>query len=250
MNRGSLRTFALRSLIVSVIATAVLGIVAVIGNKFDDLTVRILLSAVVVSVASLASLTCATLLERRQRHPLAVAGIALAVAAAGLILVGLWAHISATDYWRVTGTTGIVAIATAQICLLWLARPAARFAWVQWAAFAVWYGLAGIIVWMIWGEPPEEMIWRPLSVFAILSSAVTIVIPVLHKLNSGADAVSPPPSSNRMTCPHCGKELEVEVSEGTRISRISADTSGSEKETLIRVDPQHPLDPRASSPPL
>lgn len=237
MNRGSLRTFALRSLIVSVIATAVLGIVAVIGNRFDDLTVRILLSAVVVSVASLASLTCATLLERRQRHPLAVAGIALAVAAAGLILVGLWAHISATDYWRVTGTTGIVAIATAQICLLWLARPAARFAWVQWAAFAVWYGLAGIIVWMIWGEPPEEMIWRPLSVFAILSSAVTIVIPVLHKLNSGAAEAAAEPASSRMTCPHCGVELTLETEEGPRILRIVTDSHRSEQQSQIRAHP-------------
>ncbi len=41
-------------------------------------------------------------------------------------------------------------------------------------------------------------------------------------------------------------EQVLELPEGTRISRISADTCGSEKETLIRVDPQHPLDPRAS----
>ncbi len=237
MNRGSLRTFALRSLIISVIATAVLGIVAVLGNRFDDLTVRILLSAVVVSVASLASLTCATLLERRPRHPLATGGIALAVAAAALILVGLWAHINATDYWRVAGSAGVVAIATAQICLLWLARPAARFAWVQWAALAVWYGLAGIIVWTIWGDPPEEMIWRPLSVFAILSGAVTIIVPVLHKLNSGADAASPLPSSNRMTCPHCGKELTLEPEEGPRILRIVTDAHRSEEEPLISVHP-------------
>lgn len=237
MNRGSLRTFALRSLIVSVIATAVLGIIAVLGNRFDDLTVRILLSSVVVSIASLASLTCATLLERRPRHPLAVAGIALAVAAAGLILVGLWARINATDYWRVAGSTGVVAIASAQICLLWLARPAKRFEWVQWAAFAVWYGLAGIIVWVIFGEPPEEMIWRPLSVLAILSGAVTIVVPVLHKLNSGADEAAARPASNRMTCPHCGKELTLETEEGPRILRIVTDEHRSEEEPLIGVHP-------------
>ncbi len=237
MNRGSLRTFALRSLIISVIATAVLGIVAVLGNRFDDLTVRILLSAVVVSVASLASLTCATLLERRPRHTLATCGIALAVVAAGLILVGLWAHINATDYWRVTGSTGVVAIATAQICLLWLARPAARFAWVQWAALGVWYGLAGMIVWTIWGDPPEEMIWRPLSVFAILSGAVTIIVPVLHKLNAGADEAAVEPASNRMTCPHCGKELTLETEEGPRILRIATDEHGSEQQSQISVHP-------------
>lgn len=237
MNRGSLRSFALRSLIVSVIATALLGIIAVLGNRFDDLTARILMTSVVVSIASLASLTCATLLERRPRHPLALAGIALAVVAAALIVVGLWAHINATDYWRVSGSTGVVAIATAQICLLWLARPAARFAWVQWAAFAVWYGLAGIIVWMVWGDPPEEMIWRPLSVLAILAGAVTIVTPVLHKLNSGADEATPAPSSERMTCPHCGMELTLETEQGPRILRIAMDEHGSEKEAPIGIHP-------------
>ncbi len=238
MNRGSLRSFALRSLIVSVIATALLGIIAVLGNRFDDLTARILLTSVVVSIASLASLTCATFLERRPRHPLALAGIALAVVAAALIVVGLWAHINATDYWRVSGSVGVVAIVTAQICLLWLAQPAARFAWVQWAAFAVWYGLAGIIVWMIWGEPPEEMIWRPLSVLAILAGAVTIVVPVLHKLNSGAAAA---PAVERTTlhatCPDCGAGLTLEMEEGPQIVRIVVDEHGSKREALTGVQP-------------
>lgn len=215
MKKSSLRTLALRSLIVSVVATALLGIIAVLGNRFDDLTVRILLSAVVVSIASLASLTCATLVERQPRHPLATAGISLAVASAALILVGLWGHINATDYWRVTATAGIAAIATAQVCLLWLARPAARFAWVQWAALAVWYGLAGVIVWAIWGEPPEELIWRPMSIFAILAGAVTIVVPVLHKLNVPEAEPADEPVSIRLTCPDCGAALEGGSGEAT-----------------------------------
>lgn len=237
MNRGSLRTFALRSLIVSVIATALLGIIAVLGNTFDDLTVRILMTSVVVSIASLAALTCATLLERRPRHPLAIAGIALAVAAAALILVGLWSHINATDYWRVTGSTGVVAIATAQICLLWLAHPAERFAWVQWAAFAAWYGLAGIIVFMMWGDPPEEMIWRPLSVLAILAGAVTIVVPVLHKLNASAATPTVETTTLHATCPDCGAGLILEIAEGPQIERIVTDSDRSEEEPLISVHP-------------
>lgn len=215
MNRSGLRTLALRSLIVSVVATTALGIIAVLTNSFGDLTVRTLMSAVVVSIASLASLTCAALLERRPRHPLAVAGIALAVVAAALILAGLWLHLNDTDYWRATGTVGIVAIATAQICLLWLARPAARFAWVQWAAFGVWYGLAGIIVWMMWGEPSEEMIWRPLSVLAILAGAVTIVVPVLHKLNASDAEQAVEPVSIRLACPDCGADLDAGTGKGT-----------------------------------
>jgi len=235
MNRSRLRTLALRSLIVSVIATALLGIVAVLLNRFDDLTARILLTSVVISISSLASLTCATLLERRARHPLAIAGIVLSVLAGALIVVGLWARINASEYWRFTGSLGAVAICSAQICLLWLARPAPRFAWVQWAVFAIWYGLATIVVWMIYGEPSEELIRRPLSVVAILAGTVTIVVPVLHKLNSSSAPTGVDTVTLHATCPDCGVGLSLEMEEGPRIVRIVTDEHRSEKEPLIGV---------------
>lgn len=237
MNRSRLRTLALRSLIISVIATAVLGIVAVLLNRFDDTTARILLTAVVISVSSLASLTCATLLERSPRHPLAAAGIALSVLAGALIVVGIWARIRPEEYWKLTGSVGVVAIATSQICLLWLARPAKRFEWVKWAAFAVWYGLAGIIVWMIYGEPSEELVRQPLSVLAILAGTVTIVVPVLHKLNTAGEAKAVETTTLHATCPGCGAGLRLEVAEGTRIVRIDVDGHGSESQAQIRVNP-------------
>lgn len=218
MHRGSFRTLALRSLIVSVIATALLGIIAVLANRFDDLTVRVLITLAIISASSLMSLTCATLLERRPSHPLAVAGIALALAAGVLFIVGIWLDVRAGAYWRTSAVAGVLAIASAHVSLLWLARLGPRFEWVSWTAFGVIAALAGIVVWMVIGSPPEELFLRPLTVLAIVASALTIVTPVLHKLNGGANATTadPSPTVKRTTCPHCGLSFELSE-EGPRM---------------------------------
>ena len=207
MKRGNLRSIALRSLIVSVVATALLGIVAVLANQFNDTTVRVLMTSLVVSVASLATLTCAALLERGDGRPLALAGIVLSVVGAALIIVGIWARINSEPYWRTTGSISVVGVLSAHICLLWLARLAPRFDWVRLASLVTIYALAGVIVWMIVGDPPEQVIWRPLAVLGILAAAVTIVVPVLQKLSGPANAGAP--VTIRMECPDCGERLSA-----------------------------------------
>lgn len=212
MNRVNLRSIALRSLIVSVLATALLGIVAVLTNRFDELTEKIVSTTLIISIASLATLTCAALIERRGANPVAHVGIVLSVLAGALFLIGMWGDVESRNFWRVTASTTVLGIVSAHVSLLWLPRLVRRFEWVQWAALAVMYALGGIVVWMIVGEPGEETVRRPLAVLGILAGALTILVPVLYKLGGPAgetvEAVA-----IRVTCPDCGAELEASTGE-------------------------------------
>jgi hypothetical protein len=211
MNRGKLRSFALRSLIVSVVATALLGIVAVLANQLNNTTVKVLLTSLIVAVASLATLTCAALMERGHAKPLAYSGMILSILGATLAIIGMWANIDSNNYWRTTASTSVVGIFSAHICLLWLAHLAPRFNWVKWSALVVIYALAGVIVWAIVGEPSEDVIWRPLAVLGILGGAVTIVVPVLQKLSGPSETAADGEVAVHLTCPDCGNDVTADA---------------------------------------
>lgn len=204
------KRIALWFLIVSVSLSALLGIFAIIRGNFGDFEVRVILTTVTISAASICALAAGALWESRSARTFPALAVALALLAAALIIIGIWGRISTTAYWKFSVSVGVLAIACAQACLISLARLATRFAWTRTITMIAIFLLAALIIFAVYGEVKEEGYYKAMGATAILVAALTIMMPIFHRL-SRADLIDikVKPSSDQhlfptVLCPRCG----------------------------------------------
>ena len=174
----------LYALVGSVAVSALLGIAAIVFDDFGEWAIRSLLSAVTIGVASICGLGCGAYLASARHRALPLTGIALAIAAAAALLLVIWAEIDSSAFWRTTGSLCVFAIAVAHLCLLSMARLDERFKWSLVVAYVIILFVAALITGIIWfAEMNEAPVFRLLAVAAILDAAITIVIPIFHRLS-------------------------------------------------------------------
>jgi hypothetical protein len=205
---------ALWFLIGSVAVSAVIGIIAIVIGAFGKTEARILLTTLAISAASICALACGALWESGRVKLLPMIGIALAIFAAILLIAGIWWEPSSDGYWKFTASAGLMAAATAHVCLLALARLAPRFVWSQIAAYTAAYLLAFLFIYLIYTELRSETFIRVIGVTSTVLAAVSILTPVFHRLSRG-DLTEPPKLTTltvpqlypTITCPQCGASL-------------------------------------------
>lgn len=178
-----LKKLFLYALIGSVSVSAVLGILVILIGDFGEFEGRVLLSSLTISGASLCGLSCGAALDVKRAQVLPVCGIGLAALAALMIITGIWSEAHSEVFWKSTATVAIFAAACSHMALLLLARLSPKYAWSSWVAYGAVYGVALIITVMMWAEVGEEPMFRLLGVAAILDGAITILIPVFHRLS-------------------------------------------------------------------
>ena len=210
---------ALWFLIISVALSAVVGIIAIVAGTFGRTEAQILLTTLTISGASILALACGALWETGRAKTLPLTGIVLAVSDAGLFIVGIWFESQSERYWQFSASAGLIAVATAHACLLSLARLAPRFVWSKIAAIVTAYSLALLFIYLIYYTPKGDTIIRVIGVMSIILAALTILIPVFHRLSRGdLDAASAANDvSNRLSpmimCPRCGTSLPNSLTE-------------------------------------
>ena len=202
---------ALWFLIVSVALSAALGILAILTGNFGDFEMRIILTTLTISAASIGALAAGALWEGRGQKELPLLGIALAVLAALLIISGIWIEPHSEQYWKFTASTGVLAAATTHACLLSLAKLAQRFAWARLVTLTAVYTLAVLIVMTIYFEPSGDLSFRLIGTVSIVVAALTIMTPIFHRLSRDdfSSAASKVPAAGRalwatVSCPQCG----------------------------------------------
>jgi uncharacterized membrane protein len=122
-------------------------------------------------------------LEARRPRLVPIAGIGLAVFSAVLIIAGLWTETGSEWFWKSAATLAIAAIACSHLAVLMLARLAPRFAWAPWFAHLAILSVALILTAMLWVDLDDGPWFRWLGVAAILDGAITILVPILHRLS-------------------------------------------------------------------
>lgn len=176
------------SLIASVVVGAAFGIAAVLRNEWTWFELRVLLTTVVLAAASLCGLACEFARAPRGLNLIPYAGLALTLLAAVLLLILLWSDIS-NDFGeglaKAAWTTSVFAVATAHFSLLSVARLSRRFQWILAVAFFIIYALASLLtaVVLLEFQGPEESLLRPIAVLSILAVAISLVIPLLHRIS-------------------------------------------------------------------
>ena len=208
------KRIALWFLILSVALSAVIGIIAIVVGTFGRTEAQILLTTLTISAASICALACGALWESGRAKLFSLAGIALAVFDAVLFIVGIWWESRSEGYWKFSASVGLMAAATAHVCLLALARLAPRFSWSRIAAPIAAYFLAFLFIYLIYFTPKGDVLIRIIGVTAIILAALTILTPVFHRLSRGdlidSSTVTPPGTPqlhSTITCPRCGASL-------------------------------------------
>ena len=180
--RSNLKRPLLYLLVASVLFGAVLGIIIVLRNKWDWFEVRVILTTVTVAIASLCGLACDLSRTPRGRNLYPIGGLGLTFVAAGMILIGMWADLESKWFWKSTASVSIFAVATVHICLLSVAKLAGNFKWVFLIACQVIFGLALLLCVVVMWEVGNDRMYRFLAVISIVDAALTLVIPLLHRI--------------------------------------------------------------------
>ena len=187
MDYATLRRLSLKTFIAFLILTALIAIVSVLVGEMGKLQFKILATTFTISVAGVLSMIAAAFIESRGRTVLGLVGLAAAGVAAVLFLVGVWAEMEDSEFWKTTGTAAVITFAFSQSFLLSLPRLDERQNWVQPVTVGTIGLLAAQIIGAIWGETDSELYVRLLTVVAILVGLETIVIPILMKLRKGGE---------------------------------------------------------------
>ena len=184
MNSQRFSKVLLRVFVVSICLMAVAGIaaLAIPMNRFD-LAIKVFLTTATIAAASICGLACGGCLSRGHRV-LPTAGLVLTVLSAVLVLTGMWPEIHSETYWKTAIVCGFFAIACAHLSMLFMANLAGRYRWAFLFAYQLTLGLATLAAaGVIFELYDNETFWRATGSVAVLVAAVTLLIPVFHRLS-------------------------------------------------------------------
>ncbi len=168
------------------------GIWAIISGEFGELQVRILNTTTTIIGASVLGLACGAYLEnqRTKNSPtyfVPSAGIFLAVLSAAIILWMIWGNYGGREelLFKTLGVSLMFAFSFAQLSLLSLVRLAARFRWAIIAAYVSILTLAATASAIILFSQGSDnfFILRFIGVLTVVDAAVTMMIPIFHRLS-------------------------------------------------------------------
>lgn len=183
MKSNELKRTLLRIFIGFLIATACVAIVSVLTGEFGEFQAKVLVTTLTISAASICSMSSAAFIEVRRQRILGGFGIGLACAAALFVIGGVWAEASDVNYWRTSMTSIVLAVAFAHGFLLCLPNLSPTHRWV----FVVGPVLIGILVvqglGLLWEIVDSELFIRSMIVNSILVVLVTLIVPILMRIN-------------------------------------------------------------------
>jgi len=180
------RTF-LYSLIGSVTLSALIGIGVILFGDFGNFEVRVLMTTLTITAASILGLACGAYLETGRGKALPVIGIVMAVAAAIMTFFIIWNVADKSEtFIKAAGTVTLLALSCSHLSLLSLARLDKRFYWSRIVAFVCVWTLSAILIYIMWWEPESssDLVARVIGVLSILIASATVITPVFHKLSA------------------------------------------------------------------
>lgn len=190
MQKLNIKRLFLYLLIGSISVSAFLGVSIILFGNFGEIELRVLLTTLVVAVISILGLACGACLEAKRRKILPYAGIASSIIAGTIWIAIIWVKEGGGEFiFKFVTSVTILAVALSHLSLISLARLDQRFRWAIYAIFSVVGILVAFLFGLIWATDSfsNEATYRLLGVLTILSTALTIVVPVFHKLSDNLD---------------------------------------------------------------
>jgi hypothetical protein len=179
-------------LITSVSLSALLGIGIILFGSFGELEMKVLLTTVAITCMSILGLACGASLEAGDGKYLPGAGIILSIIAGVSWIILIWVEQAIGEFFaKSVMSTTILAVGFSHLSLISLARLDQRFKWAILSVFVCVTCLVAILLGLIWMTNTFEgdLTFRILGVLSIAVSALTIIIPVFHKLSEKLNEV-------------------------------------------------------------
>ncbi|NNE65403.1 MAG: DUF5320 domain-containing protein [Pyrinomonadaceae bacterium] len=177
-------------LIASVAVSALLGIGVILLGQFGETESRILGTSLTITVMSLLGLACGANFESGRLKLVPIAGIGLAVISALIWIVIIWSNADGSEYvLKTVFTSTLLATAFSYSSLINFADLEKKFVWAQYAAYLAAAFLVGVLLYVIWinNEPNEEVMARIIGSNSVLLAALTVIVPIFHKLSGPPD---------------------------------------------------------------
>lgn len=181
------RRLFLRTLVVSLSATAALAIGTLLFAEFDDTAGRILATTGLISVASLFSLPAGVLLDQGRATALAWATIALTASGFLVALVLVWSEND--DLWKPVGILAVFAGASSQTAAATSRRrpgdgPAVVRLYV--VSLVLSYGLALLLTIAMVEEIEGAGYYRFVGAVAVAAVLAALLQPIVRRMGGGA----------------------------------------------------------------
>ncbi|MBT7304154.1 MAG: hypothetical protein HN849_31770 [Victivallales bacterium] len=185
MDYAEFRRASLRTFLGFLALTAAIAVVSVLGGDFGETQVKVLLTTLTISAASMCAMACAAFIEKREQRELGLAGISLAIVSALLTILGIWSEASSERYWKLVLTFVVFAVAFAHVFMLLLPSLSERHSWFQALSSVSIAILACQIIFAFWAEVSDDFYYRLLAVVSIIVALETLTVPILMKLGRG-----------------------------------------------------------------
>ena len=187
----NLKRLFLYLLIASVAVSAAMGIGVLLIGEFGELSTRVLMTTMTVTVTSILGLACGAYYESGRGRYLPLAGIVFSIVAALMTFLIIWDVLDENKtFTKATVTMMMLAVSCSHLSLLSIARLDRRFAWSRIAAFVFVAVLNAILLFILWFEPESDgdVISRIIGGLSILIASITVMTPVFHKLSREANS--------------------------------------------------------------
>lgn len=178
------KKYFLRTLIVALVVSAIIGIVIFLVGDFGETEIKLLFTTLAIGGFSLTGLSSSTIHTHREFKLFAVTGMLVSVIGFLMTIIAIWEIVDPDDMWQTVLVFVILALSIAHVSLLFQIRPKSK---------NIKYTLIGTIVFIsivalmlikstINKFEENEFYFRLLGVFAILDVLGTIATPILNRI--------------------------------------------------------------------
>lgn len=183
MTMTRIKKLSLLSLIGFLSISALIAVASLLSGDFGSTQVKVILTALTVSGASICAMSYSAFVEKRGLPFLGGTGILFAAIAAFLIIAGIWTEIGKDEYWKMTGSLVVISAAFSHSLLLYIPSLARGFRWTQVCLVISVSLLAILIILTIYGDFRDIGYFRVVGVVAVIVVLLTLIVPICGKLS-------------------------------------------------------------------
>lgn len=179
------KKYFLRTLIVALAISAVIGIVIFLVGDFGETEIKLLFSTLAIGGFSLTGLSSSTIHNRTELKLFSVIGMFISVLAFLMTTITIWEVFDPSDMWQTVLIFVILSVSIAHISLLFQISPKTNK--IKYALFGTIIFISIVALMLIKSTINEfeenEFYFRLLGVFAILDVLGTIATPILNRIS-------------------------------------------------------------------
>jgi hypothetical protein len=183
-NTNDIKKIFLKTLIVSLSATGLLGIFIFLFGKFGETEGRLLLTTLSMGGCSLTGLCCSTIYPSEKYKIFSIIGIGTAGLCFVLTLFNIWGDFkNLENTWKLLLSLIVLTITFAHISLLLNIKIVNQLVKNTLTATTIFIGIVAfmLLTLIVGGFGKGDFFYRLLGVFGILDIVGTIVTPILNK---------------------------------------------------------------------